>query len=141
MFYVRHRNAVNLPRRLLVEKVSWQCYIEFMLTKQDLIQIKKVVRDEVVSEGKNTKDELRTEIKLSRMQIQNDINGLANRVKNLELQTNETGKAIVKLQKDVTKIKKDVKFTANFLDREHLLLERRTKRIETHLGIQPLADF
>ena len=112
-----------------------------MLTKQDLNQIKKVVRDEVVSEGKHTQDELRTEIKLSRMQIQNDINGLTNRVKNLELQTNETGKAIVKLQKDVTKIKKDAKFTANFLDREHLLLERRTKRIETHLGIQPLADF
>lgn len=105
-----------------------------MLTKQDLNQIKKVVRDEVVSEAKNTRRDLRSEIKLSRMEIQNDIHDLTGRVKNLEQQSEKTAK-------DIKKIKKDAAFTANFLDKEHLGLEKRVNRIETHLDIRPLADF
>lgn len=63
-----------------------------MLTKTDLSKIKKVVRDEVVSESKTTNLGLRSEIKMARMQIQNELRSLTDRVKDLEQQSRETGK-------------------------------------------------
>lgn len=105
-----------------------------MLTKTDLSKIKKVVRDEVVSESKNTNLGLRSEIKLTRMQIQDDLVTLADRVKNLEQQSRETGK-------EVKKIRKNVDIIIDSFDRENLSLNRRVGRIETHLQLKPLADF
>ena len=55
-----------------------------MLTKSDLSKIKKVVRDEVVSESKNTNLGLRSEIKLCRMEIQNELRDLLDRIKDLK---------------------------------------------------------
>ena len=98
-----------------------------MLTKQDLKQIKTIVRDEVVSESETTQRRLTTEIKLTRMKIQEDLDSLKDRVKNLEILT---GKIDKKLDKGF-----------NFLDKEHLDLVKRVKRVETHLNIQPLAAF
>ncbi|MDZ7586763.1 MAG: hypothetical protein U0946_03320 [Patescibacteria group bacterium] len=105
-----------------------------MLTKTDLSKIKKVVRDEVVSESKNTNLGLRSEIKLSRMQIQDDLVTLSDRVKNLEQQSRETGK-------DVKKIRKNIDIIIDSFDRENLSLNRRVARVETHLQLKPLADF
>lgn len=104
-----------------------------MLTKQDLNQIKKVVRDEVVSEAKNTERNLRSEMKMSRIEIQNDLSGITGRLINLEQQS-------IKTAKDIKKIKKDAAFTANFLDKEHLGLEKRVRRIEINLRL-PIADY
>jgi len=98
-----------------------------MLTKQDLKQIKTIVRDEVVSESETTQRRLTAEIKLTRMKIQEDLDSLKDRVKNLEILTGKIDKKL------------DEHF--NFLDKEHLGLVKRVKRIETHFNIQPIADF
>lgn len=105
-----------------------------MLTKQDLSQIKKVVRDEITLEAKDTRTSLRSEIKLSRMEIQSDLSDLTDRVKNLEIQSGEINKTVKKIDKKLDK-------TIDFFDKKHLALEKRTELIETHLNIQPLADF
>ena len=57
-----------------------------MLTTADLSQIRKVIREEVENETKTLKRELRSDILISRMRIQNDIDDLVNRMKNLEIQ-------------------------------------------------------
>jgi hypothetical protein len=105
-----------------------------MLTKQDLSQIKKAVRDEVTTEAKTTRINLRAEIKLSRIEIQNDLNDLTDRAKNLEQQTDETHKTVKKIDKKLDKF-------IDYFDQGNLALEKRTKRIEAHLQLPPLADF
>lgn len=56
------------------------------MTTADLSQIRKVIREEVENETKTLKRELRSDILISRMRIQNDIDDLVNRMKNLEIQ-------------------------------------------------------
>lgn len=56
-----------------------------MLTKQDLLAIRKIVREEIENEIQNAKSEIMTEIKLSRMRVQNDIDILTDRIKNVEI--------------------------------------------------------
>ncbi|MEK7513552.1 MAG: hypothetical protein AAB430_00045 [Patescibacteria group bacterium] len=102
-----------------------------MLTKQDLTQIKKIVRDEVVSEAKNTERNLRSEIKLSRIEIQNDLSGVTDRLINLEQQTNKNFKTV----------NKKLDRAIDFFDHEHLDLQKRVKRIETNLHLPILADY
>lgn len=105
-----------------------------MLTKQDLNQIKKVVRNEVVSEAKNTERNLRSEMKMSRIRIQSDLSGITDRLINLEQQSG-------KIAKDIKQIKKDARYTADFLDRENLSLVKRVKRLEINSNLPLLADF
>lgn len=112
-----------------------------MLTKQDLSQIKKVVRDEVTLEAKDTRTSLRSEIKLSRMEIQSDLNDLTDKAKDIDQRLTETQKDVSITKKDVKKIDKKLDFVIKFFDKKHVALEKRTERIETHLNIQPLADF
>lgn len=102
-----------------------------MLTKQDLNQIKKVVRDEIVSEAKNTKSSLRSEMKLSRMEIQDDLHDLTDRIINFEQQT---GKNFKSVNKKLDKV-------IDYFDLKELSLEKRTRRLETHLNLPILADF
>jgi len=94
-----------------------------MLTKTDLNQIRKVVREEVEGESKSLKEELQGEIKLVRIEIQKDIRALTNRIKNLEIVTN--------------KIQKDIKSIINFFDKEFLRLRKRVEKVEEHLNIPP----
>lgn len=54
-----------------------------MLTKTDLSQIRKVIREEVETESKSLQEELQGEIKLSRIEIQKEVRLVANKVKNL----------------------------------------------------------
>ena len=105
-----------------------------MLTKQDLKAIKSVVRDEVVSEAETTKSNLRAEIKMSRIRIQEDISNLTGRVKNLEQKTDINNKYI-------SQVDKKVDLVIKAFDREYLDLQKRVSRVETHLQFKPLADF
>lgn len=95
-----------------------------MLTKTDLSQIRKVVREEVESESKSLSEDLQGEIKLARIKIQNDIYTLANRVKNLELVT--------------SKVQKDIKSIVRFFDKEYLQVRKRIKQIEDHLHLSAI---
>lgn len=95
-----------------------------MLTKADLSNIRKIIREEVESESVNVKEELVAEIKLSRMELQKEIRALAERVKNLEI--------------GVRKIQKDVKTVINFFDKEYLNLRKRVEVIEEHLRLSSI---
>lgn len=104
-----------------------------MLTKTDLKEIqkivgdttKKTVREEIEAEIEVLKDELQADIKMSQIRIQSDLRGLADRIKNLEIQ--------------VRKMRKDIKTTSDFLDKEGLRLSKRVDRIEKHLGLEQLT--
>lgn len=56
-----------------------------MLTIKDLSQIRKVVREEVEAEVKDSTRNLEGEIRLSRMRIQGGINEIDDRMKNVEI--------------------------------------------------------
>lgn len=56
-----------------------------MLVKTDLQQIRSVVREEVGNEAESIKDDVLSELKMSRIRIQNDIGDLLDRIKNLEI--------------------------------------------------------
>ena len=96
-----------------------------MLTKTDLLQItkavKEVVREEVGNEAQSIKDGLIQELTMSRMRVQTDIRDLGDRIKNLEVR-------VTKMHKD---LKSEIKTVVNFLDRENL---KTLKRVEDHLG-------
>lgn len=94
-----------------------------MLTKTDLNQIRKVVREEIEGESRSLKEDLQGEIKLVRIEIQKDIQALTNRIKNLEIVTN--------------KIQKDIKSIINFFDKEFLRLRKRVEKVEEHLNLPP----
>ena len=84
-----------------------------MLNNRDLQQIRKVVRAEV-------KEEVSTQLKPV----------------NSSLKTLETDMKFVK--KRLKKVEQYSKDTADFLDRQNIDLEKRTKRIENHLSLPPI---
>ncbi len=56
-----------------------------MLSKDDLQHVRGIVREEVGNETQSVKDEVLSELRMSRMRIQKDIDDVFNRVKNLEI--------------------------------------------------------
>ncbi len=60
-----------------------------MLDKTDFLQIRKIIREEVEVESKSLQEDLRGEIKLSRIEIQKDIRDLKGKIKNLEINSNK----------------------------------------------------
>ena len=121
-----------------------------MLTKTDLKEIDKIiqkrVREEVEAEGKNIKDGLGTDIRTSRMRIQEDIRELSSRVKNIEITIGRLEKTTQTVEKDIAVIKKDLQRiekkidkSVDFIDREYLELKKRVERIEKHLKLEPLS--
>jgi len=93
-----------------------------MLTKADLKEIRKIVREEVETESQNIKDEIQADIKMSLIRVSGELNQIKDRLKNLEIKAN--------------KIQKDLKYAVNFLDKEGLRVGKRVKRIEEHLGLE-----
>lgn len=91
-----------------------------MLTKNDLSQIKNIVREEVEAEGENIRSEINGEIKLAGIRTTTELQEVNTRLKNLEITTR-------KIQKDLAK-------TSDFLDRENLKTVKRVRKIEEHLG-------
>ena len=92
-----------------------------MITKADFSQIRKIVREEIEVESRASKDDLRAEIKLTRIEIQKEIRALSDRLKNLEIR--------------ISKLEKDIKKAVDFLDREHLGLVERVEQVEHHLSL------
>ncbi len=96
-----------------------------MLTKSDLTQIRKVVREEIENESQSIRNELGADITSSRMRIQSEINELKDRIKNL-------GISMTKMHKE---LKSEIKLIANVLDKENLKTLKKVQKIETHLGL------
>lgn len=93
-----------------------------MLTKIDLSKIKKVVEGSVRS-------------------VKTDTSALKIDFSDLKQHVSRLGKDMTGIKSGVKKIDKKVDKIIDFFDREHLSLEKRTKRVETHLHLPPLADF
>ncbi|MFC1726910.1 hypothetical protein ACFL0Y_00085 [Patescibacteria group bacterium] len=96
-----------------------------MLTKTDLSQIRKVIREEIENEADSLKKDLQGEMKLVRMEIQRDVRKLSDEVKDLNIR--------------IRKIEKDIKTVVNFFDKESLKTGQRISQIEDHLKISSPA--
>lgn len=107
-----------------------------MLTKIDLDQIRKVIRQEVKVEVKDSTSTLGSQIRLSRMQVQSDISGLDDRTKNVEIRLDDLANNAKKIQKDVSQIKKTQDTMLDLLDKEQMEQRKRIVRLEEHVGLQ-----
>lgn len=110
-----------------------------MLTRTDLQSIDKLVskriREEIEAEGRNIRDELKSDIISSRIRIQQEIRDLADRIKNLEIRTNSLEKDI---KKDFQKLNKRFTDLFDFLDKDQLKTSKRVERIEQHLNLSTI---
>lgn len=103
-----------------------------MLTKQDLSEIRKVVREEVENEVKAAKEELGADIIMARIRVQNDIEELKNRIKNVEIRLTGLETKITKMHKG---LKNEIKMVVEFLDKDNMKTVKRVMHIESHLGL------
>lgn len=103
-----------------------------MLTKQDLSQIRTIIREEVGNEVKAAKEELGADIIMARIRVQNDIEELKNRVKNVEIRLTGLETKIIKMHRD---LKNEIKLAVEFLDQENVKTAKRVMRIESHLSL------
>lgn len=118
-----------------------------MLTKTDLQAIDKLfskrVREEIEAEGRNIREELRSDIIETRVRIQQDIRELADRTKNLEIRTNGSEKKLEDLGKETKqgfrKLNKRFTDLFDFLDKDLMKTAKKVKRIEEHLHIEPTS--
>lgn len=106
-----------------------------MLTKTDLAQMRKVVREEVETEVSDTKKTLESQIRLSKLEIKSVISDLDDRVKNVEVTVSTLDKDMKNVKKDLRYLKKSVDFVVKNYDEGDVLLGRRVKKIEEHLQI------
>lgn len=110
-----------------------------MLTKDDLLQIRKVIREEVGNETKALKNELQADITMARMKIQSNIDELTDRVKNIEIRLTKVEEGLSNLRKTVAKMHKDlrneIKLVSHVLDKENIKTLKRVEIIERHLNI------
>src|SRR3989344_8820144 len=96
-----------------------------MLTKSDLSQIRKVIREEVENEVRTTRTELQADITMARMRLQSEIQELKDRIKNLEIR-------ITKMHRE---LKEEIKIVSHVLDKENLRTIKKVEKIEEHLGL------
>jgi SMC interacting uncharacterized protein involved in chromosome segregation len=90
-----------------------------MLTKNDLDQIRKVIRQEVKVEVKDSTQTLDSQIRLSRMQVQGNIGEVDDRIKNVEIKLDDVANNVKKTQKDISQMQQ----------------RKRIVRLEEHVGI------
>jgi len=96
-----------------------------MLTKTDLKEIRKIIREEVETEVQNAKNELESEMKMNLVRTLSEVRDIKDRLKNAEIK--------------LSKIQKDLKNAINFLDKEGLKIQKRVEIIEKHLSLEPIS--
>lgn len=110
-----------------------------MLTKTDLDQIgkvvKKIVREEVEAEIKETREDLLYEIKLVRMEFSARLDKIEDKLKDLDIRVTKIETSLDKITKETAKIKKDIRKIIEYHDEYYIHLRKRVERIEEHLRI------
>ena len=106
-----------------------------MLTKNDLDQIRKVIRQEVKVEVKDSTQTLGSQVRLSRMQVQANIGELDDRIKNVEIKFDDVAINVKKIQKDVVLLKRDQGTILDLLDKEQMQQRKRIIRLEEEVGL------
>jgi predicted nucleic acid-binding Zn-ribbon protein len=90
--------------------------------------MRKIVREEVKAESENLEAKINSELKLFRMRLQNEMLDLTDNIKTLQVKIN-------KLDLQISKLRKDMQKTSDFLDRDNLRTLGRVKRMEEHLQL------
>jgi len=106
-----------------------------MLTKNDLDQIRKVIRQEVKVEVKDSTQTLGSQVRLSRMQVQANIGEVDDRIKNVEIKLDDVAINVKKIQKDVSLLKRDQGTMLDLLDKEQMQQRKRIARLEEEVGL------
>ncbi len=106
-----------------------------MLTQDDLKAIRKVVREEVKTEVKDSTRTLDGQIRIFRMEVQRDISELDDRMKNVEIRADNAQKDTEGIKKDLKYIKKTVDIISKNYDEGDVALGKRVARIEQHLAL------
>ncbi len=106
-----------------------------VLTKSDLDQIKKAVREEVETEGSNTKKSLKTDILVLGARVQNAIKDLSSRTKNLEIGQKALGEKIDRVDKKLEGVQGDISEILTAIDQHQSMLENRVYRLEEEVGL------
>lgn len=108
-----------------------------MLTKTDLTQIRKVMREEIANESESIRDDITGEVKMAMVRIIERVDRVENRLKNVEIKTNGTQNDVKKLQDKVAKMHKDLLKSIEkgvlYSDKMTIEVEKRVKRIEDQL--------
>ncbi len=99
-----------------------------MLTPDDLKQMRKVMREEIENESQTIREELGSEIRMSRIRLQEDLEEVKDRVKNIDIR-------LTNVHKD---LKEEIKLVSHTLDKENMKTAKRVTRLEKHLELSPL---
>lgn len=113
-----------------------------MLTKTDLDSISKIVskkvREEVEAEGRNIRDNVKSDLFETKARIVTAVGELSDRVKNVEVRLNSVDGRLesveTKIVKGFRKLDKKFEDLFDFLDKDVMKNQRRIHRIEEHLG-------
>jgi hypothetical protein len=97
-----------------------------MLTKDDLKEVRKIIREETEAESEDLKNELQADMKMNMVRSVSELREINTRVKNIEIKLN--------------KIQKDLKYAVDFLDKDNLKIQKRVERIEEHLSLGSVAS-
>ncbi len=106
-----------------------------MLTTDDLKEIRKVVREEVVAEVKDSTRNTKQEVILSGSKTRNDISDLDDRLKNIETRSGRAETDMKEVKKGIKSILKTVETIVGNYDDADVKLDRRITRIEDHLNL------
>jgi hypothetical protein len=105
-----------------------------MLTKNDLFQIRKVIREEVQVETKKIVQEETPKIVQKIIQEETP-----------KIVEKETKKIIQKelkpIKADIVKIRKDIGIIVSIFDRKYLELRQRVEKIEKHLNLPSSINY
>ncbi len=94
-----------------------------MLTKEDIKELRNVFREEIEAEVGTMRDELTSQIILTKMELRSDFGGVENRLKNVEIK--------------LGRLEKTVNVAIKMFNEDDTKLVKRIKNIESHLDIVP----
>jgi hypothetical protein len=114
-----------------------------MLTKNDLKEIRKVIREEVEAEVKDSTSNIEGTVRLSALNIRNDVDGLDDRLKNVGVRTDRVLKdmktivfdALKPVKKDLNYLKKTINIAVRRFDEADVKMDKRVRKIEDHLDL------
>jgi len=96
-----------------------------MLTKTDLNQIRKVVKEEIGVQLDPVQINLRSEIRSTRADFHSEI----------QLFRNDLHKEILTLDQSIKRVQRKLDKVVDFFDHKHVGLVKRVERLENHLNL------
>ena len=103
-----------------------------MLSKNDLQQIRDVVREEIEVETKP----MRGEIKFSTLKLESRIHETQNKMKDVTIKLDKMDRNIKKIRSEVRFIREALNATIKHFEQEDVQINSRIGRIEDHVGLE-----